>query len=97
MQAQQADEGRHGVDVAPLAQHRARQPQAGQRHQQRQRQQHAPPRLAPACQLGRQTQALAKQPGALQQLLAAGLVDNKSCSIDERWQALRFVYRLEDR
>ena len=29
--------------------------------------------------------------------LAAGLVDNKSCSIDERWQALRFVYRLEDR
>ena len=26
--------------------------------------------------------------------LAAGLVDNKSCSIDERWQALRFVYRL---
>ena len=29
--------------------------------------------------------------------LAAGLVDNKSCSIDERWQALRFVYRLVDR
>jgi len=29
--------------------------------------------------------------------LAAGLVDNKSCAIDERWQALRFVYRLEDR
>ena len=29
--------------------------------------------------------------------LAQGLVDNKSCSIDERWQALRFVYRLEDR
>jgi hypothetical protein len=29
--------------------------------------------------------------------LGAGLVDNKSCSIDERWQALRFVYRLEDR
>jgi hypothetical protein len=29
--------------------------------------------------------------------LRAGLVDNKSCSIDERWQALRFVYRLEDR
>jgi hypothetical protein len=29
--------------------------------------------------------------------LAAGLVDNKSCSIDDRWQALRFVYRLEDR
>ena len=29
--------------------------------------------------------------------LAAGLVDNKSCSIDERWQALRFVYRLTDR
>jgi hypothetical protein len=35
---------------------------------------------------------------AVQQIgLAAGLVDNKSCSIDERWQALRFVYRLEDR
>jgi hypothetical protein len=29
--------------------------------------------------------------------LAAGLVDNKSCAIDESWQALRFVYRLEDR
>jgi hypothetical protein len=29
--------------------------------------------------------------------LDAGLVDNKSCSIDETWQALRFVYRLEDR
>jgi len=36
--------------------------------------------------------------GAVQEIgLAAGLVDNKSCSIDERWQALRFVYRLEDR
>jgi hypothetical protein len=29
--------------------------------------------------------------------LAAGLVDNKSCAVDERWQALRFVYRLADR
>ena len=29
--------------------------------------------------------------------LAAGLVDNKSCAIDEDWQALRFVYRLADR
>ena len=29
--------------------------------------------------------------------LDAGLVDNKSCSIDESWQALRFVYRREDR
>ena len=29
--------------------------------------------------------------------LAHGLVDNKSCAIDERWQALRFVYRLGDR
>ncbi len=29
--------------------------------------------------------------------LAAGLVDNKSASIDESWQALRFVYRLADR
>ena len=29
--------------------------------------------------------------------LAAGLVDNKSAAIDERWQALRFVYRLRDR
>lgn len=26
-----------------------------------------------------------------------GLVDNKSCAIDDRWQALRFVYRLVDR
>ena len=29
--------------------------------------------------------------------LAAGLVDNKSCAVDDRWQALRFVYRLADR
>jgi hypothetical protein len=29
--------------------------------------------------------------------LAHGLVDNKSCSIDESWQALRFVHRLTDR
>ncbi|MGH2675895.1 MAG: DUF3052 family protein, partial [Actinomycetota bacterium] len=29
--------------------------------------------------------------------LKAGLVDNKSCSIDADWQALRFVYRLKDR
>jgi hypothetical protein len=29
--------------------------------------------------------------------LAAGLVDNKSASIDESWQAVRFVYRLADR
>jgi len=36
--------------------------------------------------------------GAVQEIgLAAGLVDNKSAAIDERWQALRFVYRLADR
>jgi hypothetical protein len=29
--------------------------------------------------------------------LAAGLVDNKSCAIDGDWQAVRFVYRREDR
>src|SRR5215471_16292631 len=29
--------------------------------------------------------------------LEHGLVDNKSASVDERWQALRFVYRLKDR
>jgi hypothetical protein len=29
--------------------------------------------------------------------LGAGLVDNKSCAIDGDWQAVRFVYRLEDR
>jgi hypothetical protein len=29
--------------------------------------------------------------------LAHGLVDNKSASIDESWQALRFVYRRPDR
>ena len=29
--------------------------------------------------------------------LDAGLVDNKSCAIDEEWQAVRFVYRLADR
>ena len=36
--------------------------------------------------------------GAVQEIgLAAGLVDNKSAAIDEDWQAVRFVYRLEDR
>jgi hypothetical protein len=35
---------------------------------------------------------------AVQELgLSHGLVDNKSCAIDERWQALRFVYRRSDR
>ena len=29
--------------------------------------------------------------------LEAGLVDNKSAAIDADWQAVRFVYRLEDR
>jgi hypothetical protein len=29
--------------------------------------------------------------------LEHGLVDNKSCSIDDDWQALRFVYRLKHR
>lgn len=29
--------------------------------------------------------------------LETGMVDNKSCSIDADWQALRFVYRLKDR
>ena len=29
--------------------------------------------------------------------LAAGLVDNKSAAIDGDWQAVRFVYRREDR
>jgi hypothetical protein len=29
--------------------------------------------------------------------LSAGLVDNKSCAIDDTWQALRFVIRLRDR
>jgi hypothetical protein len=29
--------------------------------------------------------------------LAAGLVDNKICAIDQTWSALRFVYRLADR
>ena len=29
--------------------------------------------------------------------LAAGLVDNKVCAIDETWSGLRFVVRLEDR
>ena len=35
---------------------------------------------------------------AVQQIgLDQGLVDNKSASIDETWQALRFVYRVRDR
>ena len=29
--------------------------------------------------------------------LAAGLVDNKICAIDEVWSGLRFVIRLRDR
>jgi hypothetical protein len=29
--------------------------------------------------------------------LAAGLVDNKVCAIDEEWSGLRFVWRIEDR
>ncbi|HEX6032021.1 MAG TPA: hypothetical protein VFY90_11370 [Tepidiformaceae bacterium] len=29
--------------------------------------------------------------------LAAGLVDNKVCAIDETWSGLRFVYRVDDR
>ncbi len=29
--------------------------------------------------------------------LAAGLVDNKICAVDEDWSGLRFVHRLEDR
>ncbi|MCB0761470.1 MAG: DUF3052 family protein [Flavobacteriales bacterium] len=29
--------------------------------------------------------------------LALGLVDNKVCSVNEDWSALRFVYRLRDR
>jgi hypothetical protein len=29
--------------------------------------------------------------------LAAGLVDNKSAAIDDTWQAVQFVYRVEDR
>jgi hypothetical protein len=29
--------------------------------------------------------------------LAAGLVDNKVCAVDEIWSGLRFVYRLVDR
>ena len=35
---------------------------------------------------------------AVQQIgLDAGLVDNKSCAIDDDWQAVRFVIRLADR
>jgi hypothetical protein len=29
--------------------------------------------------------------------LDAGLVDNKSAAVDEAWQAVRFVFRREDR
>jgi hypothetical protein len=29
--------------------------------------------------------------------LAAGLVDNKVCAVDDTWSGLRFVYRLQDR
>jgi hypothetical protein len=29
--------------------------------------------------------------------LASGLVDNKSCAIDDDWQAVRFVRRVRDR
>jgi hypothetical protein len=36
-------------------------------------------------------------PAVQQAGLDAGLVDNKSCAIDDDWQALRFVYRVSDR
>jgi hypothetical protein len=29
--------------------------------------------------------------------LAAGLVDNKVCAVDDTWSGLRFVYRVKDR
>ena len=29
--------------------------------------------------------------------LGAGLVDNKSCAVDDDWSAVRFVYRRADR
>lgn len=29
--------------------------------------------------------------------LGAGLVDNKSCAINQDWSAVRFVYRIKDR
>ena len=29
--------------------------------------------------------------------LAAGLVDNKVCAVDDTWSGLRFVFRLKDR
>lgn len=29
--------------------------------------------------------------------LAAGLVDNKVCAVDDTWSGLRFVYRVSDR
>jgi hypothetical protein len=36
--------------------------------------------------------------GAVQEVgLGHGLVDNKSCAIDDAWQAVRFVYRVADR
>jgi hypothetical protein len=36
--------------------------------------------------------------GVVRQLgLAAGLVDNKVCAIDQTWSGLRLVYRLRDR
>ena len=36
--------------------------------------------------------------GALRELgLAGGLVDNKTCAIDDTWSGLRFVLRLVDR
>ena len=36
--------------------------------------------------------------GTVQQTgLDAGLVDNKSCAIDDDWSGVRFVYRIKDR
>jgi hypothetical protein len=41
---------------------------------------------------------LGAKPGVVQAVgLENGLVDNKSASVDETWQALRFVRRLADR
>lgn len=49
------------------------------------------------------SQKLGAKPGAnvletVQRIgLEAGLVDNKSCAVDEAWTAVRFVKRLADR
>ena len=61
------------------------------------------PKMAPACGLWMGWKKGQRGPDALNEnlvrdaALAAGLVDNKVCAIDETWSGLRLVIRVKDR